>query len=189
MNARTDAELLLAARDTPTAFEHVVLRHHAAIHRYIARRLGSQQADELSGDVFATAFAIRSRYDAAHESARPWLFGIATNLIRRQAKKERQALRRYAAEGADPVAPDATSADVGFDPDLARVLAAMRPQHRDVLFMFAVMELTLDEIAVAMDVPLGTVKSWLSRARDSAATGLAHIGPSRKKPRPTERKP
>ena len=153
MNARTDAELVLAARETPAAFEHVVLRHHAAIYRYIARRLGSQQAEELAADVFATAFSIRGRYDAAHDSARPWLFGIATNLIRRQAKKERQALRRFAAEGADPVAPDATDADVGFDPILADVLAGLRKEHRDVLFLFAIAELSLEEIATAMNAP------------------------------------
>ncbi len=179
MNARTDAELLVAARETPAAFEHIVVRHHAAIHRYVARRLGAALAEDLVSDVFATAFAIRSRYDDTQASARPWLFGIATNLIRRQSKKERAALRRYTAERADPVAPGATDADRGFDPVLAGVLAGMRREHRDVLFLFAVANLSLDEIALAMDAPLGTVKSWLHRARESAARGLAaHGAPS-----------
>jgi RNA polymerase sigma-70 factor (ECF subfamily) len=81
-------------------------------------------------------------------------------------------LRRYATSTVDPVAPDVGSGAHGFDPTLAAVLGAMRKEHRDVLFLHAVADLSLEQIAVALDVPLGTVKAWLSRARDFAAAEL-----------------
>ena len=172
MNARTDAELIAASRSTPQAFGEIVHRHHVRVHRYVARRLGPVLAEEVVNDVFATAFTKRRRYDVTHVDAAPWLLGIATNLIHRHFAAERIALRRYSTESVDPVAPETPSGHAGFDPQLAGVLSTMRKQHRDVLFLFAVAELSLDEIAVALDVPVGTVKSWLSRARTYAADRL-----------------
>lgn len=173
MNVRTDAELIAASRSTPQAFGDIVHRHHVRVHRYVARRLGAALAEEVVNDVFATAFTKRRRYNTAHADAAPWLLGIATNLIHRHFAAERIALRRYSTERVDPVAPEIAPTHTGFDPQLAGVLSTMRKQHRDVLFLFAVAELSLDEIAVALDVPVGTVKSWLSRARTYASDRLA----------------
>lgn len=74
-------------------------------------------------------------------------------------------LRRFADSGVDPAAPERPEADVAVSAAVAAALKDMKPKHRDVLFLHAVAELTMEEIAVAMDVPVGTVKSWLSRAR------------------------
>lgn len=83
MTTGTDAELMAQSIATPSAFEALVIRHHGVIYRYVARRLGPVTAEDVVSEVFTTAFAIRSRYDADRPDARPWLFGIATNMIRR----------------------------------------------------------------------------------------------------------
>jgi len=100
-------------RSTPlgTVFE----RHHAVVHRYLARRLGVDLADELAAEVFAVAFAKRRRYDASFDDARPWLFGIATRLVRRHARREVRELRAYARSGVDPALPSHGRARRGRD--------------------------------------------------------------------------
>ncbi len=172
MNTKTDAQIISESLGQPDVFEQIVLRHHRAIGRYISRRVGRQLGEDVMSDVFATAFSRRRTYDLTSPDAAPWLFGIATNLLHRYVRKEVAMLRRYAAEQIDPVAPEAHSGSMGFDPQLAAVMAAMRKEHRDALFLFAVADLSLEQIATAMGVPIGTVKSWLSRAREFAAANL-----------------
>jgi RNA polymerase sigma factor (sigma-70 family) len=176
VRTKSDAEVVRAAVSTPAAFEQIVLRHHGVVYRYIVRRLGPADADDLTSEVFAVAFARRRDYDGAYPNARPWLFGIATNLIRHHARREAAALRAFAVSGVDPVAPERPESDGALSAAVAGALAAMRPRHRDVLFLHAVAELTDDEIAVALGVPVGTVKGWLHRARRVAAKELAIRG-------------
>ncbi len=163
---RSDRQLL--SDDGSDAFEEFVVRHHDGVHRYVLRRLGPNEADAVVNDVFLTAYRTRSRFRADAEDARPWLLGIATNLIRRERRAEARALRQFAASAIDPVAPHIRSPEVAISADLAAAMHGMRPKHRDALFLFAVAELTVDEIAEAMEVAPGTVKSWLHRARAHA---------------------
>lgn len=174
MTTSTDAELVTQAISSPAAFETLVIRHHGAIHRYVARRLGPNTAEDVVSEVFTTAYAIRGRYDTSRPDARPWLFGIATNMIHRHRKHEAQVLAAYARTGIHPEVPDTTNDDLG--PALAAALGSMRREHRDVLLLHAIADLTYEEIALAMDVPIGTVRGWLSRARAVAARELAARG-------------
>lgn len=176
MTTSTDAELLAQAMTSPAAFETFVIRHHGAIHRYVARRLGPTTAEDVVSEVFTTAYSIRARYDTARPDARPWLFGIATNMIRRHRKHEAQMLAAYARTGVHPELPDVPHNDDKLGPALAAALGAMRREHRDVLLLHAIADLSYEEIAVAMDVPIGTVRGWLSRARAVAARELAACG-------------
>lgn len=105
MAAATDAELMSEALTAPAAFELLVHRHHGAIHRYVARRLGPVSAEDIVSEVFATAFAIRARYDHSRPNARPWLFSIATNMIRRHARREAEILDAYSRAGVHPELP------------------------------------------------------------------------------------
>ena len=176
----TDAELLAACDAHPRAFAKLIERHHHVLHRYAARRVGAGDADDVVADTFLTAYRRRHEFDPARSDARPWLFGIATNLLRRRARSEARMLRAFARSGVDPVAAsdeqrhDATGAAV------AGALAALRKEHRDVLFLHAVSGLTYEEIGEALGVPVGTVKGWLHRAREAAARELAlrGVGPS-----------
>jgi RNA polymerase sigma-70 factor, ECF subfamily len=67
----SDAAAIARSLESPGAFAGVFERHHAAIHRYLARRLGADLADELAAETFAVAFAKRGRYDLAVPDARP----------------------------------------------------------------------------------------------------------------------
>jgi Sigma-70 region 2 len=90
----TDAALIERSLTEPELFSEVFDRYYAEIHGYVSRRLGSSLADDVASETFLIAFDRRRRYDAAHPSARPWLYGIASNLVSRHHRAE---LRRYRA--------------------------------------------------------------------------------------------
>jgi RNA polymerase sigma factor (sigma-70 family) len=167
----TDAAAILESRLDPSCFGEVFDRHFRAIYWYVARRVGRELAEELAAEVFVVAFEQRAQYDADRPDARPWLFGIAANLLRRHRRRERRRLLVYARAGAPSVAQDeiedaenrADAARTGKQVALA--LAALRPEEREVLLLFAWAELSYEEIAQALQVPVGTVRSRLSRAR------------------------
>jgi RNA polymerase sigma factor (sigma-70 family) len=177
-SAPSDSAAIAASVAAPSAFGPVFERHHAVIHRYLARRLGVDLADELAAEVFAVAFAKRDHYDASFPDARPWLFGIATRLARRHARREVRELRAYARTGIDPAAPshedrvaaEADSAAAG--PALAAALASLRRAEREVLLLYAWAELGYPEIAAALSISPGTVKSRLHRARSRVRESL-----------------
>jgi RNA polymerase sigma-70 factor (ECF subfamily) len=173
----SDVDCLARSLIEPRAFEPIFDRHFGAVHRYLQRRAGRDLADELAAETFALAFERRASCRGTG-SALPWLYGIATNLLRRRRRAERRRLRAYGRSGVDrwvvyedEVAARVDEASVGAR--LACALAAMRPRERDALLLYALAELSYGEIAVALDVPVGTVRTWLHRAREVARRELA----------------
>src|SRR3954471_17330354 len=118
--ASTDAAAIKESLEEPGSFAVVFDRHHDAIWRYLCRRAGAAIADELAGETFLRAFAGRTGYDLARGDAGPWLYGIATNLLRRHARTELRRLRAYA-RAAEP-----ESVDDGFERADARLDAVAR---------------------------------------------------------------
>jgi RNA polymerase sigma-70 factor (ECF subfamily) len=175
--AGSDAQLMAGG---PEAFEELFERHHARIHGWLRRRLTASLAEDLAAEVFVRAWAARARYDPGWSDAAPWLFGIATNLARRHHRQEARALRALARTGVDPL--DRAGAESGTADDrvdasarrqaLASSLASLRPAEREVLLLQAWAGLSYEEIAVATDVPVGTVRSRLHRARGHMRTQL-----------------
>jgi RNA polymerase sigma factor (sigma-70 family) len=161
--------------------EQAFADHYTEIYRYLYRRIGADAAEDLAAETFATAFAMWERYDAERPTA-PWLYGIATNLLRRHRRSEERKLSAYARTGVDPVvgAIDdeavARADGAGQQRALAAALAEMRPDERDVLLLHAWADLANEEIAVALSIPLGTVKSRLSRGRVRVGNLLGPIG-------------
>ena len=140
-----------------------------ALHRYLRRRVGADLADELAAETFATAYAHWQRYDA-HRPVRPWLYGIAANLLRHHWRSERRQLRAYARTGIDVALEDlddsVARADAGSRRRrLAALLADLRQDEKEILLLHAWAELTDAEIAEALSIPVGTVKSRLHRLR------------------------
>jgi RNA polymerase sigma factor (sigma-70 family) len=180
--AESDAAAMGASLSDPEAFAAVFERHYRGVHRYLARRLGTDLADELAAEVFAVAFAKRRRYDRSHPDARPWLLGIATHLARHHWRREERELRAYARTGRDPSAPAADEGAAGradsraAGPALAAALAALPREERDVLLLYAWEELGYPEIATALQIAPGTVKSRLHRARGRVRRSLAAAG-------------
>ena len=184
-DAAADADLLLASRTDPDRFAVLFDRHHLDIRRYAAGRLGGERADDVAAETFLVAFRSRDRFHVrAGCTVRGWLFGIATNLIRRQHRDEQRRYRALArlpldAPGAaDDAAVDRAAAAV-LRPALARALAALPARDRDVLLLVAVAQLTYAEIAAALGVRPGTVGSRLNRARTSVRAALGDEGESR----------
>ncbi|MEV4326723.1 sigma-70 family RNA polymerase sigma factor, partial [Microbispora rosea] len=77
----SDAELIEASLTAPERFAGVFDRHADEIHAYAGRRLGPEHADDVTAETFLVAFRKRQRYDTTRPDARPWLYGIAGNLI------------------------------------------------------------------------------------------------------------
>jgi RNA polymerase sigma factor (sigma-70 family) len=163
-------------RSFETAFE----AEFAPLHRYLARRLGASAADDFAAETFSVAFRNWDRLDP-ERPVRPWLYGIAANLMRHHWRKERRMLRAYARTGVDPVFADEDEAVERADADarhreFATALAELRRDEREILLLHAWAELSDSEIATALDLPLGTVKSRLSRTREKLRNQLHGVG-------------
>lgn len=167
-----DAELVRASLDDPQRFAEVFARHHLAVWRYLARLGGRESADDLAGDVFVAAFAQRTRFDHRRGTVRAWLYGIATNLFRTNARsnaRRRTAFGRTAAERTDAVSPiEAVEGALAGSQELERVrgmIGLLSEAHREVLVLVAWEGLSYEEVAVVLNVEVGTVRSRLARAR------------------------
>lgn len=172
-----DAASINASLSDPAAFRAVFDRHFDAVHRFVSRRIGSASADDIAAETFVRAFEHRARYRRERDSALPWLLGIAVNLLGHHYRDEERQLRAYARTGVDPVLETADVSDARLDAEgsrrrLAAALAELRPEERDVLLLFAWAELDYAEIAEALEVPIGTVRSRLSRAREHVRSAL-----------------
>ncbi|KFG01430.1 RNA polymerase sigma70 factor [Streptomyces scabiei] len=174
-----DAEVVTQSLEQPELFARLYDRYAPDIHRYVARRLGDGMADDITADTFLTAFRIRGRYDRTHTNARPWLYGIAGNLIGKHRRTEVRALKALARTGHDPVAAswsetwvEQTDSRVAAQGPLAGALAALPSGDRHVLLLVAWADLGYQEVAQALDIPVGTVRSRLNRARRKVRTAL-----------------
>ncbi|WP_062441694.1 RNA polymerase sigma factor [Herbidospora daliensis] len=179
-----DAAVIDRARRDPAAFSVLFDRHAPALHRYVLRRLGDTLADDVVAETFLTAFRRLGRYDTAHRDARPWLYGIAANLVGRHRRAEVRAYRALARTGVDEVAEsyaDRVEAQVSASAlhrELAEALAVLSPGDREVLLLVAWADFSYDEVARALAIPVGTVRSRLHRARRKTRAALGGSDPS-----------
>jgi RNA polymerase sigma factor (sigma-70 family) len=169
----SDAALIaMAVSGHADAFPEVLRRHGRAMHAYLARRSDRDTADDLVCEVFLRAFAARRQYDKRWPDARPWLYGIARNVLREHWRR----IGAAAAPDADPLAHLAVSEDPWPDvdarldaaaqvSDLRRALTSLAPGDREVLLLVTWEGLTPAEAAVALGIPSGTARSRLHRAR------------------------
>lgn len=182
-HATADGELIEQSRGEPERFAAIFDRHAPAVHRYLARRAGTSIADDLTAETFLVAFRQRERYDTGQPDARPWLFGIATNLLRREQRTELRQYRAFARTGIDPVmASDEDDllsrvSAAAASHRLAGVLAELSERDRSVLLLIAWGQLTYDEVAQALGTPVGTVRSRLHYARKRVRAALADLDP------------
>ena len=174
----SDAELIESSWADPEAFTGIFDRHFPAVYRFCARRVDPSTAEELAGETFLRAFSARRRYDMSHENARPWLFGVARNVVRehlRRIQREDAANRRAVAtelpEYFDPVVLDDTARE-GVR-SIARALPTLPRHEIDTLLLFVWDGLSYEECARVLGVPIGTVRSRLSRVRRRLQAVLA----------------
>lgn len=179
----TDGELIERSVGEPECFAVLFDRHATSVHRYLGRRVGDL-ADDLLSETFLIAFRRRVAYRPERVEVRPWLIGIATNVVHGYRRSEQRRYRALARASAEPV-PSGSSTDESNDrlaaeamrAPLAAALAALKARDRDVLLLFAYAQLSYDEIAAVLDVPLGTVRSRLNRARRQTRAALGTGSP------------
>ena len=180
---RTDAQLIVASHDEPEAFAGLFDRYSGMLYRYVVRRVGPEAADDLVGETFLIAFQRRDRYDPGYADARPWLFGIVTKLISRHRRTEaaryravERSPREVVTEGpADRVAMGVSAASTR--PALAGALGGLSGGDREVLLLIAWADLSYEETAAALGIPVGTVRSRLNRARRKVRAALGDTNP------------
>jgi RNA polymerase sigma-70 factor (ECF subfamily) len=166
----TDSEVIAASLVAPAEFGEIFDRHATVVYRYLVRRIGPSDADDLTSDVFRIAFERRDTFDLARTDARPWLYGIATNL---NARRNRSGVRRDRAVARLGVDEPSDEAERVVDsvyaaavlPGVRDAVNALPDGERDALLLAAWEGLGYDDIAAALAVPVGTVRSRLNRAR------------------------
>ena len=179
-----DAAVIARSRHEPEAFAVLFRRHAPKIERYLARRIGRDAAEDVLAETFLVAFRRRERYDYSRPDARPWLYGIAGNLVGRHRRSEVRQLKALARTGVDPVVhafterSDARVAAGALTRQLAAALARLRAGHRDALLLVIWGELTYEEAAAALGVPVGTVRSRINRARKALRDALGGVDPT-----------
>lgn len=179
-----DATVIEDSLQEPEEFAVIFHRYFTEIHRYIARRVGVPFADDAAAEVFLTAFAQRQRFDLAYPSARPWLYGIATNIVGAHLRRERRFYRmvgRGEARGAaaseeEEITDRLTAAAVR--PAITSALAMLGRGERDVLLLVALADLSYEEVAQALGIRYGTVCSRLNRARKRLRAALGGANPA-----------
>lgn len=170
MKSPSDADVIGRSLAEPEAFGAIYDRHARTLLRFLGRRVGADVAEGLLGEVFRIAFERRKTFDAARSSALPWLYGIGANLLHKHRRGEarrvrasaRMAVDRAAADG--PVSAAALDARVLF-PRLVDAIESLPPGERDALLLFAWEGLSYQHVADALELPVGTVRSRLNRAR------------------------
>jgi RNA polymerase sigma factor (sigma-70 family) len=172
----TDAVLIERSLRDPREFGAVFDRHWASLHAYCTSRAGAA-GEDIAAEVFRMAFGRRGRYDRRFQDAGPWLYGIATNLLRhhfRSSRRSERAGRRvYALAELETAAQPLEQLEAQLlGPRLTEALGSLAEIDREALLLLAWAELDYHEIASALDVPIGTVRSRIHRAR---AHVRAHI--------------
>jgi RNA polymerase sigma-70 factor (ECF subfamily) len=166
----TDAEVIVRSIEDPDAFGVIFERHAATIMAYARRRVGPVAGEEVAAQTFLVAFQRRSQFNRSYESARPWLLGIATNVIRHHLRDERDHLTKlgkaWSPGVAEPVEdPDRADA-LRLRPTLTAALLELAPTDRDTFLLVVLGELTYEETARELGIPVGTVRSRVHRARN-----------------------
>jgi RNA polymerase sigma factor (sigma-70 family) len=170
VESATDGELIRRSLDDPELFESVFDRHYDLVRVYVQRRLGHDDGEEVAATAFEWAFAHRDRFDdTTFSSAKPWLIGIANNLVRRHLRKQDVRRRHWpisiALDRTDPEPSLDRLAAVERRPAIRDALQSLSRDDRETFLLVVLAELPYQEVAETLGVPLGTVRSRVNRAR------------------------
>ena len=170
VSSASDAEVIGRSLDEPEAFGLIYDRHAATLLRFLGRRAGAEVAEGLAGELFRIAFERRKTFDVSRASALPWLYGIGSNLLLKHRRAEARRLRASARVAAAGEAADRRASAAALDarllfPRAADAIAALPDGEREALLLFAWEDLSYQGVAEALELPIGTVRSRLNRAR------------------------
>ena len=169
-------------RTDDALFGELYDRYAPEICRFLFRRTAQWElAEDLVAVVFLEAWRRRGHVDLAHEHVRAWLYGVAVNTLRnhrRAMRRHERALRAIAAARPPLLTPEEVDDRLHDEAAIRQILAAMKAMPRieqEAVALVAWAGLSYAEAAAAMNVPVGTVRSRLSRARTRLRE---HLGPT-----------
>ncbi len=170
-------QLLARARaGDRAAFDALVRSLHGRVFAYALRALGDEAAAvDVAQETFVRAWRYRASFDPGAGSARAWLFAIAANRVREAGRaRGRAALDLEAAEGVPAGDPDALEALArgALRAEVARAVAALPQEQREVVSLKYLAELSFPEVARALGCSVGAAKMRALRARDALARAL-----------------
>jgi RNA polymerase sigma factor (sigma-70 family) len=171
LDPASDADIILASLKDPDEFVRLFDRHVQIVGAFLASRVGISLAEDLTSETFLIAFSRMRSYDLGRPDARPWLLGIASNLMRHHWRSEARQLAAYSRTIGDQLAGDDQESindrldAVRSSARLAEGLRKLSRRELDPLLLLAWGNLTYEEISHALRLPIGTVKSRISRGR------------------------
>jgi RNA polymerase sigma factor (sigma-70 family) len=160
----TDADVIQLSLIDGASFALLFDRHFRAIYRFLAGRAGAEVAEDLASETFTVAFRRRDSFDTSRDDARPWLYGIAVNLLHEHHRAEVRRLRAYARAPIDAVSNESKARGT-LGADVSSALRALSPEDRTLILLFAWAELTYEQLGEALRLPVGTVRSRLNGIR------------------------
>jgi RNA polymerase sigma-70 factor (ECF subfamily) len=166
----------------PRSFEALAMPHLETLYR-VARRLtrDAHEAEDLVQDTYYKAYRAFDRFEIREFGIKPWLLKILNNTFLNRRAREKHAPRSADQQSLDESqagerSPLVDSPSLDFellDQEVKQALEALAPEFRSVLLLWATNELSYQEIAAALDLPIGTVMSRLHRARAQLTRALA----------------
>jgi RNA polymerase sigma-70 factor (ECF subfamily) len=169
------------------AFGALYRLRQAAVYRFALHMTGSVAiAEDVTQDTFLELLTVGRRYDAARGTVRSFLFGVARNLVMRRVARE---LRRSGDEsleesGREPADGSDVLGDLTRRETIEQVrnaVLSLPPAYREMVALCDLGDMSYEDAAAALDCPVGTVRSRLSRARAmlasklSCARGTCHV--------------
>lgn len=180
MKEPTDGQLIGDSVSDAVRFEVIFERHYDLVRRYAQRRVGDSTGEELAARAFLIAFEQRATFRPSRGSARAWLLGIVTNLIRHHVRDEHTHLRILEAMPRETLSPahddEGRLAALGVWPVLSQELRALPDGDRDAFLLLVLADLSYEEVGGALGIPIGTVRSRIHRVRARLRERLGALG-------------
>jgi len=185
----SDEDLISRSRaGDAEAFGEFVQRHMPAVHRWMARAVGEEDADDMTQDVFLRAYRGLPRF-RAQAPPRAWLAAIADNAIKNKYRSRSRFRRIFASDPSSETLEDRATIrsdpeeDAGVNESRESVHDALKKLPIDFRLPVVLRDLedwSYEEIATSLDLPLGTVKSRIARGRGQLRTILAPLTQARR---------
>lgn len=181
MNRLTDEDLIArCARGDRDAMDVLVSRHHAKLLDFLYRHTGDRErAADVAQRTLVKVFEAAGSY-GMRSSFRTWMYAVALNLARDEYRRTVRRRESLESELPDDVGLEAAGVlsgrvDREASIDLWSAVECLREEHRIAVLLKFRQELTYEEIAEVMDVPSGTVKSWIHHALKSLRETLGAV--------------
>lgn len=183
-NEKTDEALLTDAREgDEAAFGLFVRRHAETVHRWMARAVGEEDADDATQEVFLKAYRGLAAF-RGEAPPRAWLASIADNAVKNRYRSRSRFRRVFAGSWENDQGFEPPSAGSGPEEDarvgesrrlVTEALRRLAPEFRMPVVLRDIEEWSYDEIAVSLGLPVGTVKSRIARGRGRLKEILAPL--------------